>query len=50
MHIDPFTHDVYKEAYIEDEEFKEVFQLFQSESHVHDSDSAIDYHLHNGLL
>jgi hypothetical protein len=25
MHMDPFTHDVYKEAYIQDEEFMEVF-------------------------
>jgi hypothetical protein len=23
--MDPFTHDAYKEVYIEDEEFKEVF-------------------------
>jgi hypothetical protein len=26
MHMEPFTHDAYKEAYIEDEDFKEVFQ------------------------
>jgi hypothetical protein len=26
MHMDPFTNDAYKEAYIEDEDFKEVFQ------------------------
>jgi hypothetical protein len=26
MHMDPFTHDAYREAYIEDEDFKEVFQ------------------------
>jgi hypothetical protein len=25
MHMDPFTHDAYIEAYIEDEDFKEVF-------------------------
>jgi hypothetical protein len=24
MHMRPFTHDVYREAYIEDEDFKEV--------------------------
>jgi hypothetical protein len=24
MHMDPFTHDVYKEAYIKVEDFKEV--------------------------
>jgi hypothetical protein len=26
MHMDPFTHDAYKEEYKEDEDFKEVFQ------------------------
>ena len=26
MHMDPFTHDAYIEAYIEDEDSKEVFQ------------------------
>jgi hypothetical protein len=25
MHMDPFTHDAYKEVYTKDEEFKEVF-------------------------
>jgi hypothetical protein len=25
MHMDPFSHDAYKEAYIEDDDFKEVF-------------------------
>jgi len=25
IHSDNFTHDAYKEAYIEDEDFKEVF-------------------------
>jgi len=25
MHMEPFTHDAYREAYIEDEDFKEVF-------------------------
>jgi hypothetical protein len=42
MHMDPFTHDAYKEACIEDEEFKEV--------HVEQGDSKVDYHLQNGLL
>jgi hypothetical protein len=27
MHMEPFTHDAYKEAYIEDEDFKEVFHI-----------------------
>jgi len=26
MHMDPFTHDAYREAYLEDEDFKEVYQ------------------------
>ena len=26
MHMEPFSHDAYKEEYIEDEDFKEVFQ------------------------
>ena len=26
MHMEPFTHDVYKEAYSEDEDFKEVYE------------------------
>jgi hypothetical protein len=26
MHMEPFTHDAYKEAYIEDENFKDMFQ------------------------
>jgi len=26
MHMNPFTHDAYKNAYTKDEEFKEVFQ------------------------
>jgi hypothetical protein len=33
MHIDPFIHDAYKEAYIEDENFKEVFQQLQGKNH-----------------
>ena len=30
MHIDPFTHDAYREAYSEDQDFKEVYQELQS--------------------
>jgi hypothetical protein len=26
MHMEPFTHDAYKEAYMKDEYFKEAFQ------------------------
>jgi len=48
MHIEPFTHDAYKEAYSEDEEFK--VQQLHSQIHVHDGDITIDYHLQDGLL
>jgi len=30
MHMEPFTHDAYIEAYLEDEDFKEVYQQLQS--------------------
>jgi hypothetical protein len=29
MHMDPFTHDAYKESYMEEENFKEVVQHIQ---------------------
>jgi hypothetical protein len=34
MHMEPFTHDAYKEAYTEDEDFKEVFQQLQGHIHI----------------
>jgi hypothetical protein len=34
MHMEPFTHDVYNEAYIEDEDFKEVFHQLQGKIHI----------------
>jgi hypothetical protein len=36
--MDPFTHDAYKEAYIEDEEFKKVFQQLQGQIHIEEGD------------
>lgn len=42
MHIDPFTHDAYREAYLEDEDFKEVYHRLQSQSHMHDGDNMVD--------
>ena len=50
MHIEPFTHDAYKEEYIEYEDFKEVFQQIQVQFHVEEGDNKVDYHLHDGLL
>ena len=48
--MNPFTHDSYREAHLEDEDFKEVFQQLQSQSHVHDGNNIVDYHLQGGLL
>jgi hypothetical protein len=31
MHMDPFIHESYKEEYVEDEEFKRVYQLLQGQ-------------------
>ena len=39
-HMDTFTHDAYKEAYLDDEDFKEVFQQLWSQIHVHETDST----------
>jgi hypothetical protein len=50
MHMDPFTHDAYKEAYTEDEDFKEVFQQLQGQIHIEEGDGKVDYHFQNGLL
>lgn len=45
MHMEPFTHDAYRESYSKGEDFKEVFQQLQSQIHVHDGDNIIDYNL-----
>ena len=45
MHIEPFIHGVCKGAYLEDGDFKEMFQQRQSHSHVYDGDNIVDYHL-----
>jgi len=34
MHMDPFNHDAYKEAYTEYEDFKEVFQQLHDQNHI----------------
>jgi hypothetical protein len=34
MHMEPFTHDAYREAYIEDGDFKEVFENLQDQIHI----------------
>jgi hypothetical protein len=50
MHMDPFTHDAYKYAYIKDEDFKEMFQQLQGQFHVEEGDDKADYYIHNGFL
>jgi hypothetical protein len=50
MHMDPFTHDAYEEAYTEDEDFQDVFQQLHGQIHVEEGDNKADYHLQNGLL
>ena len=50
MHMDPFAHYAYREAYLEDEDFKEVYQQLQNQSHVHDGDNIVDYHVQDYLL
>jgi hypothetical protein len=41
MHVDPFTHDAYREVYIEDEDFKKVFQHLQDQTHVEEGDDKV---------
>jgi hypothetical protein len=49
MHMDPFAHDEYKEAYTKYEDFKEVYQQRQGQIHI-EGDNKANYHFHNGLL
>jgi hypothetical protein len=44
MKMDMFTHDAYKEAYIKNEDFKEVFQQLQGQIHIEEGDGKVDYH------
>jgi hypothetical protein len=45
MHMDPFTHDGYKESYTKHEDFKEVFHQLHGETHVEEGDNKVYYHL-----
>lgn len=49
-HMDPFTHDAYRERYAKDEDFKVVFQELNGQIHVEDGDNKVDCYLYNGLL
>ena len=48
IYMEHFTHDVDQEEYIEDEDFKEVFQLLQGQFHVEEGDIKTSYILHDG--
>jgi hypothetical protein len=50
MHMDPFTHDAYKEECTEDEDFKEAFQRLHGQIHIEEGDDKDDYHFYNRLL
>jgi hypothetical protein len=50
MHMELFTHDAYKEACLEDEDFKEMFQQLQGQIHIEEGDGNDGYHFQNGLL
>jgi hypothetical protein len=50
MQMDPFTHGAFREAYIEYEYFKKVFQQLQSQIHIEKGDRKDDYNFQNGLL
>jgi hypothetical protein len=49
MHMEPFTHDAYKHAYMEDEDSKEVFRQLQGHICIEEGDSKANYHLQNGF-
>ena len=48
--MDRFIHKTYREEYLKDDDFKDVFQQLQIQSQVHDHDNTIDYHLRDTLL
>lgn len=45
MHMEPFTHEAYKEEYTEDEYFHKVFQQLQAQVREEEGDSKASYHL-----
>jgi hypothetical protein len=50
VHMEPFTHDAYKETYTEDEDFKEVFRQLQGQIRIEKGDDKANYYFQNGLL
>jgi len=47
LQLEPFTHKDYKELYVEDAEFKDVYQECEQGG---TSEFSSDFHLQNGLL
>jgi hypothetical protein len=47
--MDSFTHDAYKEAYTEDEDFKEVFQWLWGQICIEEGDNKAYYHIQSGF-
>lgn len=45
VHMEPFTHETYKEAHIEDDDFMEVYHQLQGQNCVDDGEITIEYHL-----
>jgi hypothetical protein len=41
-HMDPFSHDAYKEVYKEYEYFKEVFHQLHGQIHIEEGDDKAD--------
>lgn len=50
MYMESFTHDAYRETYIQDEDFEGVIQQLQIQIHANNGDGTIDYDIQNGLL
>jgi hypothetical protein len=50
MHMESFTHYAYREEYIEDEDFKDLFQQLQGKINMEEGDIKVDYHFQNDLL
>jgi hypothetical protein len=42
MHMEHFTHEAYIKAYIEDEDFKEVFQQIYGQIHIEEGDDNVN--------
>ena len=50
MHMDPFTHDLWKKKYVEDEELNEVCQQLQGQVCVEGRYTKVYYHIEDGFL